>query len=358
LNTTSQLYDIEFRNYDPALARMHQVDQMSDKYSSLSAYHYSFNNPVSHNDPNGADPNPGEPDHVTRRGVQRFDEYFYGSGDMNWLYQDITPGSGGNWADGSQYADWSPNDGSAIYQNGIAKGYSDFGGQLYNYEGGGVWGHLESNGDYSSKGVTSSVTINLDDLPRNSQTTLFMRDGKVTSYFQTTIFRLPPSNNTPVAILAFNSSNWIPDDPTHEHGPINLAGAIAWLNDTAMNPPPYGNKKCAKYVTLALEIGGGAVRDVYAENGYAKNFGPMLIDMGFKALDVKSLTDYTPMAGDVAVLQPWTNHADIYGHMEMYSGTQWVSDYFQGQNFYPWKGSIGATDLPSFTVYRYTPPNP
>jgi RHS repeat-associated protein len=56
LNTTSSLYDLEFRNYDPILGRMHQVDPMADKYSSLSTYHYSFNNPISHNDPNGADP--------------------------------------------------------------------------------------------------------------------------------------------------------------------------------------------------------------------------------------------------------------------------------------------------------------
>ena len=38
---------------------MHQVDPMSDKYSSLSTYHYSLNNPVSHNDPNGADSDSG-----------------------------------------------------------------------------------------------------------------------------------------------------------------------------------------------------------------------------------------------------------------------------------------------------------
>ncbi len=56
LNTTSNLYDLEFRNYDPVLGRMHQVDPMADKYSSHTPYNYSFNSPVVFNDPSGADP--------------------------------------------------------------------------------------------------------------------------------------------------------------------------------------------------------------------------------------------------------------------------------------------------------------
>ncbi|NOS93402.1 MAG: hypothetical protein HOP30_15895 [Cyclobacteriaceae bacterium] len=55
LNTTSQLYALEFRNYDPILGRLHQVDPMADKYASLSPYHYSFNNPATFTDANGAD---------------------------------------------------------------------------------------------------------------------------------------------------------------------------------------------------------------------------------------------------------------------------------------------------------------
>ncbi len=56
LNTTSALYDLQYRNYDPALGRMNQIDPMADKYGSHSVYNYAFNNPVSINDPNGADP--------------------------------------------------------------------------------------------------------------------------------------------------------------------------------------------------------------------------------------------------------------------------------------------------------------
>ena len=64
LNTTSNLYDLEYRSFDPVLGRMHQVDPMADKYSGLTPYNYSFNSPGMYTDRNGADP-----DYVTRRGV-------------------------------------------------------------------------------------------------------------------------------------------------------------------------------------------------------------------------------------------------------------------------------------------------
>ncbi|MFZ6009402.1 MAG: RHS repeat-associated core domain-containing protein [Bacteroidota bacterium] len=56
MNSTSSLYDLDFRNFDPVLGRMHQVDPMAGKYGSTTPYNFSFNNPVSLNDPSGADP--------------------------------------------------------------------------------------------------------------------------------------------------------------------------------------------------------------------------------------------------------------------------------------------------------------
>jgi RHS repeat-associated protein len=56
LNTTTGLMDLEYRNFDPVLGRMNQVDPMADKYSSHTPYNYAFNTPVMINDPNGADP--------------------------------------------------------------------------------------------------------------------------------------------------------------------------------------------------------------------------------------------------------------------------------------------------------------
>ncbi|SKC85021.1 DUF6443 domain-containing protein [Ohtaekwangia koreensis] len=61
LNVTSGVYEMLFRNYDPALGRMLQIDPLAEKYSDISPFNYAFNDPVYWNDPAGADPN--DPDH-------------------------------------------------------------------------------------------------------------------------------------------------------------------------------------------------------------------------------------------------------------------------------------------------------
>jgi RHS repeat-associated protein len=53
-NPTSSVYDLDFRNYDPVLGRLNQVDPLATNDVSLSPYHYSFNNPVRFIDPSGA----------------------------------------------------------------------------------------------------------------------------------------------------------------------------------------------------------------------------------------------------------------------------------------------------------------
>ncbi|WP_418219837.1 RHS repeat-associated core domain-containing protein [Chryseolinea soli] len=52
-NTTTGLYDLAYRNFDPALGRFHQADPLADKYSSLSPYNFAYNDPVSYNHPAG-----------------------------------------------------------------------------------------------------------------------------------------------------------------------------------------------------------------------------------------------------------------------------------------------------------------
>jgi RHS repeat-associated protein len=56
LNTTTQVYDLAFRNYDATLGRMNQVDPFADMMGSFSPYHFAFNNPVGFNDPSGLIP--------------------------------------------------------------------------------------------------------------------------------------------------------------------------------------------------------------------------------------------------------------------------------------------------------------
>jgi RHS repeat-associated protein len=56
LNTTTQVYDLHYRNYDPVLGRMNQVDPVASKYGSVTPYNYAFNAPTNMNDPLGDDP--------------------------------------------------------------------------------------------------------------------------------------------------------------------------------------------------------------------------------------------------------------------------------------------------------------
>jgi RHS repeat-associated protein len=81
LNTTSQLYDLDYRNYDPILGRMTQVDPMATKYASLTPYNYGFNDPVTFSDVSGADPS----DPYMGDGTPKYEGY------TGWLY------TGGSW---------------------------------------------------------------------------------------------------------------------------------------------------------------------------------------------------------------------------------------------------------------------
>ncbi len=54
MNATTSLYDLAYRNYDPAIGRFQQVDPLTSQYHSYSSYNYALNNPVMMNDPSGA----------------------------------------------------------------------------------------------------------------------------------------------------------------------------------------------------------------------------------------------------------------------------------------------------------------
>jgi len=100
------LYETHYRNYDPTLGRFVSVDPLAEASESLTSYQYAFNNPLMFNDPLGD---------LAR-------DYAGRSG----------PGSGKHWSDGIYNSDWSLWDGSTSYKGGIAQGFTDWGGNLYN----------------------------------------------------------------------------------------------------------------------------------------------------------------------------------------------------------------------------------
>jgi RHS repeat-associated protein len=192
LNATSNLYDLEYRNYDPVLARMNGVDPLASKYASITPYNYSFNNPVSFTDPSGAEPANQDYRYQREHDMQLranmdIGSYFrnigFGSPLMSaWGAQyHITPGSGGNWADGSYYSDWSPNEGSGIYRAGLTAGYTDLGGKLRDVGSDTYINRYGGLADYNP-GRVYHATIDWDALPENSQVTLFLKNGRLASF--------------------------------------------------------------------------------------------------------------------------------------------------------------------------------
>jgi RHS repeat-associated protein len=78
LNGSTGNYEMFFREYDPALGRMNAVDPMASKYASLTPYNYAFNDPVTLNDPTGADP--------YYQDVPGYQNYPYWTGYVNGQY--------------------------------------------------------------------------------------------------------------------------------------------------------------------------------------------------------------------------------------------------------------------------------
>ncbi|HHA1768006.1 TPA: hypothetical protein ACOEDU_001486 [Enterobacter ludwigii] len=116
----------------------------------------------------------------------------------------------------------------------------------------------------------------------------------------------------------------------------------------------YGESKCARYVKKALIAGGASVKNSAIES--AKKYGPWLIENNFKVVDntttVSSGGVFTisgQQTGDVVVIQAAPHH--VHGHMAMFNGKHWVSDFVQEKGFYP--AQIYRDNKIAYTLYRY-----
>jgi hypothetical protein len=113
--------------------------------------------------------------------------------------------------------------------------------------------------------------------------------------------------------------------------------AIAYLDVHAEDD---STGRCASYTRAAIEAGGVTLTPV----ADAKDYGPSLTAVGFVALP------YCPVefeAGDVVIFNQVQDHP--HGHMAMYDGTQWVSDWAQA-HFAP--GSKYRQHM-DYVIYRY-----
>ncbi|MDY1038660.1 hypothetical protein [Lelliottia sp. CFBP8978] len=117
----------------------------------------------------------------------------------------------------------------------------------------------------------------------------------------------------------------------------------------------YGKSRCAHYVKVALIQGGLSSRNSGIKS--AKDYGPWLLENNFQVVNdavtvhagnVFSISGQ--QTGDVVVIQDAPGHSD--GHMAMFNGTKWVSDFVQEKGFYP--GQPYRNNNIAYKLYRYS----
>jgi len=120
-----------------------------------------------------------------------------------------------------------------------------------------------------------------------------------------------------------------------------------------VKPKPIG--KCGRYVRYAIESGYGLERDdlLGKTPSAAKDYDTYLTKKKFYLLEnISDLENYKPMKGDIAVFVAFqgSNKFHQYGHIQMYNGEKWVSDFTQ-RGF--WAGGDYRKFKPSFKIYRW-----
>ncbi len=125
--------------------------------------------------------------------------------------------------------------------------------------------------------------------------------------------------------------------PTNSSGHPIDKDAITNYADQHAEPHSLG--KCAAYCRRAFEAGGV---DTSGHPIDAKDWGPTLLKNGAAVI---SPDGYTPQKADVAVFAGSDAHP--YGHITIYDGKQWVSDFKQ-RNMSPYRS--GTTPA---TIYRF-----
>lgn len=137
-------------------------------------------------------------------------------------------------------------------------------------------------------------------------------------------------------------------------GDFNIDKAINRLHyltnyDISNNDPKKWTKKgtyekrrnCARAVRMAMEAGGLSTE---GRPRYGGNYGPYLLSHGWKQLP----NDTVPQAGDVCVTHGLGKEG--WGHISMYDGSKWISDFVQS-SYKVFKGTkLGVNTH----FYRYT----
>jgi len=124
---------------------------------------------------------------------------------------------------------------------------------------------------------------------------------------------------------------------------VNVERFTATLRDQAGQA---SQRKCAMFVRLALAAGGAHTNGAHPRD--AKDWGPVLLRLGFHRLAVEDSDRFIPIKGDVVVIQPYEG-GNRSGHIAAFDGRIWISDFRQ-RNF--WSGHNYRKKRPSHAFYR------
>ena len=128
-------------------------------------------------------------------------------------------------------------------------------------------------------------------------------------------------------------------------GNFNLDAAVAVLHNNVTTNLKTGKPKdptksshlCARAVRMAMEAGG---LNTAGRPNYGGNYGPYLQKHGWAKIEG------APQKGDIAVTKPHGTHS--MGHISMYDGQKWISDFIQRDKFV-----YSSANDSNTTVYRY-----
>jgi RHS repeat-associated protein len=337
------LVNMNGRLYDPVVGRFLGVDnEIQDPgfTQSYNRYSYALNNPLRYVDPAG------------NAGIEKSrnlpDDFFPGID--AYPLENMTTGRGGSLPGyfGLGFGINGPGL-EGIYYDWNSDSYRNMYGQVVS------WGQVL--GLISSYGIRLPADAILGSIRMNNQGVWYQtvsvgaqeRVGLLGSPFNAT-FSVDVVN----AFIEYNAKSgggnlfmgggWHPPMALY-----NIDNAVNWLNNNAHESWKDAKGQCAYYIRMALEAGGINTSNHPVP---ARLYGSYLKSWGFS---IENPTNY--LKGDIAVIQGYPGATSDprtgipYGHIQMYNGSIWISDFKQNRPF--WPGGKYEYYKPSFAIYRW-----
>ena len=140
---------------------------------------------------------------------------------------------------------------------------------------------------------------------------------------------MPSGITIPLTALYAHSTTRFKIKLIYRRPGFDIDAAVTHLNAAAGEKSKH---KCARYVREAIEAGGMSTSD---RPDYACKYGPFLLRKGFNQINITDPNDYTPIKGDIVVFDTYPGQSpDPAGHIQIYNGEKWVSDFVQ-RRFWP-----------------------